>query len=144
VASVWAVAQQQVHLVVAVKVVFVGAVAQIRTFEELNLEVGVPGGVCKRRQPVETGEDLVLNGARLDLARPADDGGYPKATFITGAFGALKLNGVIPPSGQVKTSAPLSVVKITMVSSASSMSCRCFSSAPTLSSSCAMPASSRP
>ena len=32
-------------------------------------------------------------------------------------------NGVMPPSGQVNTSAPLSVVKMTMVLSASPMSC---------------------
>ena len=54
------------------------------------------------------------------------------------------LNGVMPPSGQVNTSAPLSVVKTTMVLLASPMSSSCFSSAPTLSSICAMPASSRP
>ena len=56
----------------------------------------------------------------------------------------VALNGVMPPSGQVNTSAPLSVVKMTMVLSVSPMSSRCFSSAPTLSSICAMPASSRP
>ena len=56
----------------------------------------------------------------------------------------VPLNGVMPPSGQVKTSAPLSVVKMTMVLSASPMSCRCFSRSPMLSSICAMPASSRP
>ncbi len=56
----------------------------------------------------------------------------------------VALNGVMPPSGQVNTSAPLSVVKMTMVLSASPMSSRCFSRAPTLSSICAMPASSRP
>ena len=54
------------------------------------------------------------------------------------------LNGVIPPSGQVKTSAPLSVVKTTIVLSASPMSSKCFRSVPMLSSISAMPASSRP
>src|SRR6201982_4060508 len=39
------------------------------------------------------------------------------------------LNGVMPPSGQVNTSAPLSVVKITIVLLASPMSSRCFKSA---------------
>src|SRR3974390_2346951 len=56
----------------------------------------------------------------------------------------VALNGVMPPSGQVKTSAPLSVVKMTMVLLVSPMSSICLSKAPTLSSSCAMPASSRP
>ena len=40
-------------------------------------------------------------------------------------------NGVMPPSGQVNTSAPLSVVKITIVLSASPISSRCFRSWPT-------------
>ena len=53
-------------------------------------------------------------------------------------------NGVMPPSGQVNTSAPLSVVKMTMVLSASPISSRCLSNSPMLSSICAMPASSRP
>ena len=53
-------------------------------------------------------------------------------------------NGVMPPSGQVNTSAPLSVVNTTMVLSASPMSSRCLSRSPMLSSICAMPASSRP
>src|SRR5262245_7450499 len=54
------------------------------------------------------------------------------------------LNGVLPPSGQVNVSAPLSVVKTTIVLSASPVSSRCFRRAPTQSSSCFMPASSRP
>ena len=51
---------------------------------------------------------------------------------------------MLPPSGQVNVSAPLSVLKTTMVLSASPMSSRCFRMAPTLSSICFMPASSRP
>ena len=50
-------------------------------------------------------------------------------------------NGVWPPSGQVKFSAPLSVVKTTMVLSSRPSSLSCFITAPTMSSSCAMPAS---
>ena len=50
-------------------------------------------------------------------------------------------NGVLPPSGQVKFSVPLSVVKTTMVLSSTPMSLSFFITAPTMSSSCAMPAS---
>ena len=50
-------------------------------------------------------------------------------------------NGVWPPSGQVKFSAPLSVVKTTMVSPSRPLSLRYFITEPTMSSSCAMPAS---
>ena len=50
-------------------------------------------------------------------------------------------NGVCPPSGQVKTSVPLSVVKTTIVFSSSPMSLSFFITRPMSSSSCAMPAS---
>ena len=51
-------------------------------------------------------------------------------------------NGVCPPSGQVKTSVPLSVVKTTMVLSSTPMSFSFFITRPMSSSSWAMPASS--
>src|SRR5262249_7134134 len=54
------------------------------------------------------------------------------------------LNGVTPPSGKVKTSAPLSVVKTTIVSSSWPMSSSFFSTRPMLSSICFMPASLTP
>ena len=50
-------------------------------------------------------------------------------------------NGVCPPSGQVKTSVPLSVVKITMVLLSTPMSLSFCITMPMSSSSCAMPAS---
>src|SRR5271169_634916 len=50
-------------------------------------------------------------------------------------------NGVCPPSGQVKFSAPLSVVNTTMVFSSSPLFFRYAITEPTISSSCAMPAS---
>ena len=50
-------------------------------------------------------------------------------------------NGVWPPSGQVKFSAPLSVVNMRMVFSSRPSSLSFFITAPTMSSSCAMPAS---
>ncbi len=53
----------------------------------------------------------------------------------------LCANGVCPPSGQVKTSVPLSVVKMTMVLSSTPMSLSFCITRPTSSSSCAMPAS---
>ena len=50
-------------------------------------------------------------------------------------------NGVWPPSGQVKFSVPLSVVKAMMVFWSRPLSFRYFMTEPTMSSSCAMPAS---
>src|SRR5689334_8575039 len=54
------------------------------------------------------------------------------------------LNGVVPPSGNVIVSAPLSVVKTTMVLSSSPMSSIFLSTTPILSSICFMPASLTP
>src|SRR5262245_32833705 len=54
------------------------------------------------------------------------------------------LNGVVPPSGKVKVSAPLSVVKTTIVLSSWPMSSSFFSTTPMLSSICFMPASLTP
>src|SRR5262247_766124 len=54
------------------------------------------------------------------------------------------LNGVTPPSGKEMASAPLSVVKTTMVLSSWPMSSSFLRTTPMLSSSCFMPASLRP
>src|SRR6478672_9248654 len=54
------------------------------------------------------------------------------------------LNGVVPPSGNVIVSAPLSVVKTTMVLSSWPMSSSFFRTTPMLSSICFMPASLMP
>ena len=48
------------------------------------------------------------------MTRPANDGRHAEATFKDCSFGSFA-NGVMPPSGQVNTSAPLSVVKMTIV-----------------------------
>src|ERR1700751_3600515 len=56
----------------------------------MKLNVWVAGGVCEGGQPVETGEYPVLNSARLDLTRPADDTGNAEPAFKTGALGGLK------------------------------------------------------
>src|SRR3954469_1404986 len=53
-------------------------------------------------------------------------------------------NGVVPPSGQVYTSAPLSVVNTTIVLSSSPLSLIHFRTTPMLSSICRSAASSRP
>ena len=60
--------------------------------------------------PFSTVPGLTLPGQRMIA-------GARKPPSITVPLVAL--NGVMPPSGQVKTSAPLSVVKMTMVLSAS-------------------------
>ena len=66
------------------------------------------------REPVEAGHDAVLDLAGRHLARPAHDHGTRKPPSSTVPLPPA--NGVWPPSGQVKFSAPLSVVNTTMVS----------------------------
>ena len=51
---------------------------------------GLPAAASKRGEPVEAGEDAVLDRARLDLARPADDARHAEAAFHDGALGGLE------------------------------------------------------
>ena len=61
--------------------ILVGAVAQLYAFEELVGDIGIAGSGDQRREPVETGEDAVLNRAGLDVSGPADDRGYAETAF---------------------------------------------------------------
>jgi hypothetical protein len=72
--------------------------------------------------PFSTVPALTLPGQRMIA-------GARKPPSMTVPFVPLK--GVMPPSGQVNTSAPLSVVKMTIVLSASPESSTHFSRAPT-------------
>ena len=72
---------QQVHLVVAVEVVLVGPVAELHALEQLVGDVRIAGGGDQGGEPVEAGEDAVLDRARLDLARPAGDARHAEAAF---------------------------------------------------------------
>ena len=98
------------------------------------------------------GEDLVVrvppgtqvtteDGTLYDLLVPGQRiiAGTRKPPSMTVPL--LCAKGVCPPSGQVKTSVPLSVVKMTMVLSSTPMSLSFCMTMPTSSSSCAMPAS---
>src|SRR5262249_41180262 len=84
------VAEQKVHLVVAVEEVLVTIVAQLHPFEGLNLVVGGDGVSCEGGEPVETGKDAVLNRAGFNLARPADNARHAETALKTCAFGGLK------------------------------------------------------
>src|SRR6516165_5142049 len=125
----WAFAGEKIHLVVAIEMVLVGAVAELHALQQLIGDVRVAGRGHQGGQPIEAGEDAILDRARLDLARPADDRRHAEATLADGALGVLEWrHAAIRPSN---TSAPLSVVKMTMVLLVSPMSSRCFSRAPT-------------
>ena len=51
---------------------------------------GLPAAAVERGEPVEAGEDAVLDRARLDLARPADDARHAEAAFVDRALGVLE------------------------------------------------------
>ena len=75
------------HLVVAVQMVLVGPVTEFHTFEQLFGDVRVAGGGEEGREPVQAGEDAVLNGVRRDVAGPAQDAGNTEAAFEDRPFG---------------------------------------------------------
>ena len=133
---------QEIHLVIAVEMVLVLAFAELHAFEQLLGDVGIARGSQERREPVEAGEDAVLDRAGLTWPGQRMMAGTRKPPSKDVPLVALK--GVMPPSGQVKTSAPLSVVKMTIVFSVSPMSSMCCKISPMLLSICAMPASSKP
>ena len=119
----------RVHLIVSVEMVFIGLVAELHTLEKLFRDVWISSGGDEGRIPIQAGENSILDRARLDVAWPADDARHAETALMNVPFDAL--NGVMPPSGQVNVSAPLSVEKTTMVLLASPMSSRVFKSAPT-------------
>ena len=61
--------------------------------------LGPAGDVDERRQPVERREDLVLDRARLDVARPADDQRSAHAAFPGGQLAALEGRGAAVGEG---------------------------------------------
>ncbi len=54
------------------------------------IALGAAGDFDERGQPVEGGEHLLVDGARLDLARPADDAGSAHAAFPGGQLPAFE------------------------------------------------------
>src|SRR5262249_18114992 len=100
------------------------------------------GDFDESRDPVEGSKHFVLDRARPDHARPADHHRGAHAALPGAQLAAL--NGVTPPSGKVIVSAPLSVVKTTIVLLVWPMSSIFLSTTPMLSSICFMPASLTP
>src|SRR5215831_17439963 len=75
----WTFAGEQIYLVIAVQMVLVGAIAELHSFQQLIGDVRVARRGHERGKPIEPGEDSILDGARLDLPRPADDGRHAEA-----------------------------------------------------------------
>ncbi|MCY1293428.1 hypothetical protein D9M70_426870 [compost metagenome] len=64
----------------------VGLAADIGALEQAILDVGITRGGQQGGEPVEAGEHLVGDFARLDLARPADQRRHPEGTFPVGVL----------------------------------------------------------
>src|SRR5207245_7888500 len=64
-------ASDGVHLVVAVQMVLISPVAKLHTLEQLVGNVRVAGSGEEGGEPVQAGEDTVLNGVGRDMAGPA-------------------------------------------------------------------------
>ena len=132
---------EQVQLVVAVEM-HLGICDRRVAFPRWSSldDVGVAGGGDKCGEPVEPGEDAVLNLAGWHLARPASDARHAKAAFERRplASGKGSLAAVWP--GEV-LGAVVGAENTRIVSSARPLSSRYFITEPTMSSSCAMPAS---
>src|SRR5260370_737627 len=79
-------ASDHVHLVVAVQMALVGAVTDVLTLLELVDDVGVAGSGQEGREPVQPGDDAVLDLAGRHLARPADHRRRAEAAFHDRAF----------------------------------------------------------
>src|SRR5262249_681304 len=95
----WTFAGEQVHLVVAVEVVLVSAVTELYALQQLISDVRIARRSHQGGEPVEAGNDSVLDGARPDLARPSDDRRHAEATLAAGALGVLeRRHATIRPS----------------------------------------------
>src|SRR5262245_25009348 len=70
--------------------VLVGPVAELYAVQQLLGAVRIARCGHEGREPIEAGEDSVLDCARLDLARPTDDARYAEAALADRAFGVLE------------------------------------------------------
>src|SRR3974390_2308994 len=70
--------------------VLVGAVADLLALQELLRDVWIACCRNQRGQPIQAGENTVLDGARLDSARPAGNARNPEAAFKYRALGGAE------------------------------------------------------
>src|SRR5215831_1356742 len=70
--------------------IFIRSVPEFHSLQQLIGDVAIAGSSHERREPIETGEDSVLNRARFYVSRPADDRRYAESAFPHRALGGLK------------------------------------------------------
>src|SRR5262245_15784214 len=70
--------------------VLIRPIAQLHSFEKLIGDLRISGSREERGEPVETREDSVRNGARLDMTRPTRDAWSSEAAFHDGPLRTFK------------------------------------------------------
>src|SRR5215813_3274069 len=70
--------------------VLVGPVAELYAVQQLLGDVRIARGGHQGGEPIKAGDEPVLDSARLDLARPADDARHAEAALADRAFGVLE------------------------------------------------------
>src|SRR4029450_10422848 len=89
-----------VHLVVAIQVVLVRPVAELYALKQLISDVGVAGSGEESGEPIETGEDAVLNGVCGNVARPAQHARHAEATLHDRPFALCERRGATIGPGE--------------------------------------------
>ena len=108
-ALVRALAREKVALVIAVEMHLEVLARRVIALQQLVLDGGLAGRGDQCRCPILRGEDVVdlgMRGGTSPGQRTIAGTRYPPSQLVF--FSPLK--GVVPPSGQVNVSAPLSVV----------------------------------
>src|SRR5712671_5599177 len=86
----WTSPSEKISLVVAIEVILVGPVAEPDALEELVGDIRIFGRSHQGGEPIQAREDAVLDRARFDPTRPANESRYAEATFADSAFGVLE------------------------------------------------------
>src|SRR5262249_55178848 len=84
--------------------VLVTPVAELNTVEQLIGDIRIASGGAQCWKPIETGYDSILNGAWLDMARPARDAWHAEAALTDCSFGlAERRHPAIRPGKHFRT-----------------------------------------
>jgi len=74
-------AGQQIHLVIAIKVIFVFPASQRHPFQELIGDLGIAGSGRQSGEPVEAREDAILDGTGFNVSWPTDNRRHAEPAF---------------------------------------------------------------
>src|SRR5262245_27141200 len=66
--------------------VLIRPIAELYALQQLLGDIRIAGSGAEGWEPVEPGENSILDCARLHMARPTDDARHPEAALITRSF----------------------------------------------------------